>query len=96
MNIPKELLDRITWAKKKQPGDPDRVESIDYNPQTCEDCGTVVNCRRLTYHKVHRPTEHWRICCKACGKYKDPRTGKYELTSNEMQDLAKTIYKLKK
>ena len=93
MNIPKELLDRITWAKKRQPGDPDAIEDISYSAELCEDCGATTHCRRITYNKVHRPTEHWRICCKACGLYKDPRTGQSELTSNEMQHLARTIYK---
>lgn len=92
MQIPKEILERITWKKKKDPGEPDTIEELTYEEHQCKDCDRLVQKRCLHYSRCARPTAHWRARC-SCGKWQDPISGKFTLTSNQLQNVARTVYK---
>jgi len=53
-------------------------------PQQCPDCNLTVTNRKTLFYKRLSPVIHWANKCKNCDCFKDPRTGKYNLTSAEL------------
>jgi len=83
--IPSEILERITWTKNgKLPGDPDYIKSISHTPQPCEDCGLIVENRRIQQRFHDSPQKHFRKKCLNCKKFYNPQTKQYDLNSQEV------------
>lgn len=90
--IPKEIFCRLTFAPKKAKGDPDKIQSISYEDQPCEDCGKLVNNRIIEKRMSHSPVPHYRTRCQNCKLIYNPITECYDLTSESSLAFFKRFY----
>lgn len=71
---------------KANPAEPPRLVKLKPNPKQCEDCDLV--CERTLEHSVRfTPIKHWRTKCTGCGKWKNPNTGDYDSTPQELNGI---------
>jgi len=63
--------------------------------KTCEDCGQQCENRVVQHHLRQNPVVNWRSYCQACKLNKNPETGVFEFTTNELQRYwaSKTVKK---
>tara|TARA_Y100000389_G_C16979766_1_gene279697 strand:+ start:117 stop:404 length:288 start_codon:yes stop_codon:yes gene_type:complete len=88
MQLPKEILDRVTWteAPKGQEASLPSIKSIAPIVSECElGCGKIVDQQQgHTLAKRVTPIEYWQSQCKVCKQYKNPKTGAYDCTLVEL------------
>ena len=87
--IPKEILDRITWKHDaKMPRSPKAIKKLEYDPKPCEDCGqTVVDRRiRISIAQNNQTVPHQKRQCQVCKLYKNPTTGKFDCTFQDINN----------
>ena len=85
--IPKEIMDRLEWKKSLVEQDDPVIKSIRHDPKPCEDCGKIVEDRRIrssvNYGSATK-IAHIKHQCKSCGFYRNPTNGVYEWTFQEI------------
>ena len=67
------------------------IKKLKHPPKVCEDCGKIVSNRIIALTANKLPYPHWKEGCKACDRWRDPRTGKFTAKANEITN----IYRLK-
>lgn len=79
--IPKEILDMIEWSRPTQQHYDIRPKGFKPQYQLCNDCGETVKDRRITSRLSGNELQerHFKTQCKACGFYKNPLTGAYDM-----------------
>ena len=79
--IPKEILDLIEWAQPSSQHYDIRPKGFKPQWQQCEDCGETVKDRRIVSRLSENAQQerHFKTQCKACGLYKNPLTGAYDM-----------------
>jgi len=95
---PQEILERLEFGKKRSHPGP-KVDDYDENPtvpdelvkvrhlaKPCEDCAEEVIDRRVTMRHNSQPTPYWRIKCNICNLYKNPDSGAFDMTINDLRD----------
>lgn len=84
------------WTKPTGEGALERadliIKKLKRTPKPCEDCGFVIEERMLTLAATQTPIPHWKEKCLACNKWRNPDTGKFEFTYNQLTNF----YNLKK
>lgn len=88
MRLPPELENRITLSTTKNITS---VEEIHYPTVECEDCGKHVVDRRVHHKLIKTPVDHWRVYCKYCGFYRDPETGEFTMSSQQMYQYSRRL-----
>jgi hypothetical protein len=81
MIYPKFITDRCKIKTNKHSPHHPRVEEIKPFPKPCEDCGNIVD-RVIEMNIVQSPKPYWRVYCKSCRLYKNPVTGKFEISDS--------------
>jgi hypothetical protein len=94
--IIEECVDELEENKESEPQGPNESVPpviIRLKPQkrNCDDCECVVTDRRVERKLHHTNKPHWREYCTACKLYKDPRTGRFELTAKQSQMIYQTV-----
>ncbi len=94
--IIEEYLDDLEEEQEPQVTGPNQsigpvITKLKPQQRNCDDCGCVVTNRKVErkLHFTNKP--HWREHCVTCNLYKDPRTGKFSLTSKESQMIYQTV-----
>ena len=91
MELPKTLLDRITWVPvgKYHTGQLPTIQSIQPLVKKCENgCGKIVDTRQVTKIQKHRtPVEHWQQRCLTCDMYKNPLTNTFTVSKAELHAI---------
>ena len=86
--IPKEIEDRITWAKLDEGNR--RIKSIKPVSWVCDACDRVCkNPRRISVNicKDTMATHaHQKFKCSECKLYRDPATGEFTLEYHQISD----------
>jgi hypothetical protein len=87
MELPKDIADRITWQKGALEQDSFRVKKIKHEPKPCEDCGKLVEDRRIRISvskESHVRQGHCKHHCQSCKLYKNPITGEFDMTFHQI------------
>ncbi len=79
MQIPKPILDQITWDNRDEEPEHYRIKSLAPQTKPCENCGITVTDRRIIHKIYDRPYKHWRTKCFTCKKVRHPETGEFTL-----------------
>ena len=91
MDLPKEILDRVTWSEppKAQEATLPSIVAIEPIVKECElGCGKIVDQHQgHTLAKRVTPVEYWQSQCKVCKHYKNPHTGAYNCTLAELNAI---------
>ena len=88
--IPQEILELLEFkTDKKQPGDPDQIVGIKFTPKPCEDCGAWIERERrvrmsVSQNQLYNP--HIKHHCLLCKRYKNPKTGEWDCTFNDVSN----------
>jgi hypothetical protein len=90
--LPTEILERITWAEKRCPKDPDQIENIKHDPRPCEDCDLLIENRHIQHRLHESPRRHFRRKCLNCKLYYNPETDKYDLTSKDVLAVFRRVF----
>lgn len=98
MQIPKHILERLTFKKlKNHPDsfDQNTIDSIAYKPHPCKDCGVVIEREHHTKRMYVQPCDrpHWRIECMNCRLVYNCHTGQYDLDSKSVTDHFKALFR---
>lgn len=95
--IPEEIYKRLHFEKvRPHSEDPDpfpAVVKIDPIAKQCEDCDLVVEDRRIDVILSENPVRHWRRKCVNCNLFKNPDSGIYDLTTNQIINHYRQKYK---
>jgi len=94
MEMPKDLLERITFKKSKDQ-DPPKIESIRFDTVPCDDCDRDIQQPAHEIKKYVGPPIHSRTKCKNCQYYKDPDTGEYTVHASHTNRRFLEYYKQK-
>jgi len=83
--IPPEIESRLIFKSRKNADDEcaafPTLEKLKHPELACDDCNRIVVDRK-TELKVHAwPKRHWREYCTNCKKYKNPESGKFEVSA---------------
>ena len=93
MDLPKEILERITWKETKRTTDPELPTIVRIAPivKECEQgCGKIIyEHQGYTLAKRLTPINYWQSMCKVCKKYKNPDTGEYNCSLGELNAILK-------
>ena len=87
-----ELVGHLAEFKvdKANPAEPPRLVKLKPNPQPCEDCDLV--CERKIEHSLRlTPIKHWRTKCTGCGKWRNPETGEFDCTPQDLNGIYRLI-----
>lgn len=95
MQMPKDLLERITFTKSKDQ-EPLRIESISYDKHPCDDCDREIERPAHEIRKYVGPPTHSRTKCKNCHYFKDPVTGEFTVHSAHANRRFLEYFKQKK
>ena len=91
MDLPKEILDRVTWKQYKTSPEAElpSIERITPIVSECEQgCGKIVEEHQgVTIAKRVTPVEYWQRQCKVCKQYRNPRTLEYNCTLAELNAI---------
>lgn len=85
--IPKDIAERIIWNNRVNAADPDpfpRIKEIRAIAKPCEDCGEIIEFRRIDYKLNRKPRPHWKKTCSVCSKIQNPESGKFDMTVREL------------
>ena len=85
--IPTEILERIEWQRGHHNGDPLRVKKVKHQARPCEDCGKLVEDRRIRISvskESHVRQAHCKHHCQSCKLYKNPTTGEFDMTFHQI------------
>lgn len=77
---------RLVFAApdKKEPAAPPALKKIIYGPYACEDCGVILEEKRVVnLTRARQPSPHWSVSCSVCKKWQNPVTGEFNLTNVE-------------
>lgn len=92
-DYPEEILARLKFGKRRKPGQyeddtnetmPLELIAVELPAKNCDDCGLLTQDRQVAIKKYQTPYAHWKIYCEACRKYKDPVSGEFCLTQQEI------------
>jgi len=64
-----------------------RLLKVKHKPVPCEDCGKIVEGRRVEAKLCVTGHPHWRKTCKACELTINPYTGVYDVPSHQIQQV---------
>ena len=86
--IPKEILDRIEWQKSTTQHYDVRPKGFKPQLEICDDCEEIVETRRVVAKKSNNQLleNHFKIHCLACDRYKNPESGKFDSSFNEVNN----------
>ncbi len=62
-----------------------RIKKLKTKPKQCEDCGKLVEDRRVHTSLYQNPQQHWRSRCHPCNMTLNPTTGQYDLNNKAVQ-----------
>jgi hypothetical protein len=82
--FPKELLEVVEFKHNTNTTEPPEISKIIYPLVECDDCGEQVQDRRISSRQHLTPYLHWRQQCSICKQFKNPETGEYDSTSQEV------------
>jgi len=91
-DIPPDLLERITWAKKQNSQDPNVIKKIDYETKPCEYCNLPIENFVETMRLCQSPVLHWRRRCQTCKLIWNPETQAYDLDSTQSLAFFRAYY----
>jgi hypothetical protein len=86
--IPDWLLARLKFKAPKEDDEAafPPLEKICYKDYPCGDCGKMLEQQRIVEIRLlNKPNKHWQYSCKSCGKYRNPETGEYCLTNQQLR-----------
>jgi hypothetical protein len=86
-NIPKDILNRLEFkTSKKEPALGPVLRKVNPIEKPCDDCGKIVLDRRvrLSVNRSKLTKPHVKHHCQACKLYKNPTTGKFDMTFQEI------------
>ena len=98
--IPKELQDRLIFGmpSRSGPGEesnatmPPELKEIVYPEVECEDCGALVQNRRINIKKNFQPVAYWRKECSICKQCEHPFTQEYTINNAELRALFRSLH----
>jgi uncharacterized protein with PIN domain len=83
--IPPEIESRIVYKTRKNADDEAAafpvIEKLKPVELACDDCNNVVVDRRTEIKVYAFPERHWREYCTNCKKFKNPESGKFEVSA---------------
>lgn len=80
-----ELKNRLVWSKppKSCELEPPYIQQILYEPYPCEDCGKILDDKRVIQHTFNTTNGIWTKRCEVCKFHQNPDTGAYDCTAIE-------------
>jgi hypothetical protein len=94
-----DYYDELVAWRETQPNDSVQpvIKQVKNQPVDCEDCGVHCPNGRHTEHKqCITGKKHWRHKCVTCGLYKNPMSGKFDVTPQQSHGFFASYYREKK
>jgi hypothetical protein len=93
-----QYYERLMAWRESQPNNsvPPEIKELKIQSTACEDCGEYcANGRRVESRLCVTGERHWRTRCQVCERYRDPATGLFTVTSQEVHRYFASYYRPK-